>query len=102
MGTVKARFTHARVKLRTCASSCWQATHPNTSGERTMTFPKHSGSDCVRAWDTMPMGAAEQCRTQEQGQWLESHRGQLRVVPYGFRTTKSLAACHVTAHGYFA
>ena len=37
-----------------------------------MTFPKSSGSDCVRAWDAMPW-VLQNSATQEQGEWLEDH-----------------------------
>lgn len=40
-----------------------------------MTFSKHSGSDCVRAWDTMPW-VLQNSATQEQGEWLEGHLAQ--------------------------
>jgi hypothetical protein len=40
-----------------------------------MTFPKHSGSDCVRAWDTMPW-VLQNSATQEQSEWLEDHLSQ--------------------------
>lgn len=37
-----------------------------------MTFPKGSGSDCVRAWDAMPW-VLQDSATQEQSEWLEGH-----------------------------
>lgn len=37
-----------------------------------MTLPKHSGSDCVRAWDTMPW-VLQDSATQEQAEWLDTH-----------------------------
>lgn len=40
-----------------------------------MTFPKDSGRDCVRAWDTMPW-ALQNSATQEQGEWLQGHLAQ--------------------------
>jgi len=40
-----------------------------------MTFLKHSGSDCVRAWDTMPW-VLQNSATREQGEWLEGHLAQ--------------------------
>jgi len=40
-----------------------------------MTFPKYSGRDCVRAWDTMPW-VLQNSATQEQGEWLEGHLAQ--------------------------
>lgn len=40
-----------------------------------MTFPKHSGRDCVRAWDTMPW-VLQDSATPEQSAWLEGHLAQ--------------------------
>ncbi len=40
-----------------------------------MTFPKHSGRDCVRAWDTMPW-VLQNSAMQEQREWLEGHLAQ--------------------------
>lgn len=38
-----------------------------------MTFPKgSSGTDCIRAWDTMPW-VLQSSATQEQGEWLQNH-----------------------------
>lgn len=37
-----------------------------------MTFLRHSGGDCVRAWDTMPW-VLQNSATQEQREWLEDH-----------------------------
>jgi hypothetical protein len=37
-----------------------------------MTFLKHSGGDCVRAWDAMPW-VLQGSATQEQREWLEAH-----------------------------
>jgi hypothetical protein len=37
-----------------------------------MTFLKHSGGDCVRAWDAMPW-VLQNSATQEQSEWLEAH-----------------------------
>lgn len=37
-----------------------------------MTFPKSSGSDCVRAWDAMPW-VLQNSAPQEQSEWLEDH-----------------------------